>query len=55
MPAMLRASPVGPRHAKPQERPPVGVGRMKCPTDKNNDKLYEMRSNKVITNEDICK
>jgi hypothetical protein len=54
-PATLRASPAGPHRAKPQERPPVRVGRTKCPTNKNNNKIYQMRSNKVIMNEDTCK
>jgi hypothetical protein len=30
-------------------------GRTKCPTNKNNDKIYQMESNKVIMNDDICK
>jgi hypothetical protein len=54
-PTTLRASPAGPCRAKPQERPHVGVGRTKCPTNKNNDKIYQIGSNKVIMNEDICK
>jgi hypothetical protein len=52
---MLRASPADPRGAKPQERPPIKVRRTKCPTNKNNDKIYQMESNKVIMNDDICK
>jgi hypothetical protein len=55
MPAMLWASPAGPHRSKPQERPPVGVRRMKCPTNKNNNKTYQMGSNKVIMKEEICK
>jgi hypothetical protein len=27
------------RHSKPQERPPISVGRPKCLTNKNNDKI----------------
>jgi hypothetical protein len=52
---MLQASLASPRCAEPQERPPVGVGRKKCPTNKKNDKIYQMGSNKVIMNEDIYK
>jgi hypothetical protein len=37
----------------PQERPHVGVGRLKYPANKNNDKIYQMGSNKVIMNEDM--
>jgi hypothetical protein len=40
---MLRPSADDPHHSKPQERPPVGVGRPKCPTNKNNDKIYQMK------------
>jgi hypothetical protein len=50
---MLQPSPTSAHHAKPQERPPVGVGRPKCLANKNNDKIYQMGSNKVIMNEDI--
>jgi hypothetical protein len=49
----LWPSPAGPHLAMPQERPPVGVGRLKCPTNKNNNKIYQMGSNKVIMNEDM--
>jgi hypothetical protein len=41
--AMLRPSAAGPHHSKPHERPPVGVERSKCPTNKNNDKIYQMK------------
>jgi hypothetical protein len=40
---MLWPSTVGLYHSKPQERPPVGVRRPKCPANKNNDKIYEMK------------
>jgi hypothetical protein len=33
----------GPHRSKPQERPPVGVRRPKCPANKNNDKIYQMK------------
>jgi hypothetical protein len=33
-PATFQASPAGPHRAKPQERPAIRVGRMKCPTNK---------------------
>jgi hypothetical protein len=42
MPATLWPSTAGPRHSKPQERPPVGVRRPKWPTNKNNNKIYQM-------------
>jgi hypothetical protein len=42
-PAMLRPFAAGPHRSKPQERPPVDVGRPKCPTNKNNDKIYQMK------------
>jgi hypothetical protein len=42
-----------PHHAKPQETPLIGVGRSKCPTNKNNDKIYQMGINKVIMNGDM--
>jgi hypothetical protein len=38
--ATLRPSAAGPHHSKPKERPSVGVGRLKCPANKNNDKIY---------------
>jgi hypothetical protein len=50
---MLQPSPTGPHHAKQKERPLGGVGRPKCPTNKNNDKIYQMGINKVIMNEDM--
>jgi hypothetical protein len=43
MPAMLQPSATGPRLSKPQERPPVGVNRPKCPANKRNDKIYQMK------------
>jgi hypothetical protein len=42
-PAMLRPSAASPLCSKPQERLPVGVGRLKCLTNKNNDKIYQMK------------
>jgi hypothetical protein len=42
-PATLRPSAARPHRSKPQERPPVGVGRPKCPVNKNNDKIYQMK------------
>ena len=39
----LQPSAADPHRSKPQERPPVGVGRPKCPTNKNNDKIYQMK------------
>jgi hypothetical protein len=42
-PATLRPSAAGPHHSKRQEWPPVIVGRLKCPTNKNNDKIYQMK------------
>jgi hypothetical protein len=42
-PTTLLSSAIGPRHSKPQERPPVGVKRPKCPANKNNDKIYQMK------------
>jgi hypothetical protein len=41
--ATLRPSTAGPHRSKPQERPPFGVERLKCPTNKNNDKIYQMK------------
>jgi hypothetical protein len=41
--AMLRPSAVDPHHSKPHERPPVGVGRPKCPANKNNNKIYQIK------------
>jgi hypothetical protein len=41
--APLLSSVVGPHRSKPQERPSVGVGRPKCPANKNNDKIYQMK------------
>jgi hypothetical protein len=41
--AMLRPSAAGPRHSKPQEKPPVSVKRPKCPANKNNNKIYQMK------------
>jgi hypothetical protein len=49
-PAMLQP-PACPHRAKPQEKPPIGVGRPKCPTNKNNDKIHQIGSSKVIMNE----
>jgi hypothetical protein len=40
---MLQPSAAGPYHSKPQERPHVGVRRLKCPANKNNDKIYQMK------------
>jgi hypothetical protein len=42
-PATLRPSAAGPHRGKPQARPPVDVGRLKCPTNKNNNKIYQMK------------
>jgi hypothetical protein len=39
----LRPSAAGPQRSKPEERPPVGVRKLKCPTNKNNDKIYQMK------------
>jgi hypothetical protein len=39
----LSPSAVSPHHSKHQERPPVGVGRPKCPMNKNNNKIYQMK------------
>jgi hypothetical protein len=39
----LRPSADVPHHSKPQERPPIGVGKLKWPANKNNDKLYQMK------------
>jgi hypothetical protein len=41
--APLPLSATAPRRSKPQERPPVGVGSPKCPVNKNNDKIYQMK------------
>jgi hypothetical protein len=41
--APLPLSAVGPHCSKPEERPPVGVRRSKCPTNKNNDKIYQTK------------
>jgi hypothetical protein len=43
MSTRLWPSPAGPHHAKPQVRPPIDVGRMKCHANKNNDKMYQMK------------
>jgi hypothetical protein len=43
MPAMLRPSAAGPHSSKPQERPPINDRRPKCPANKNNDKIYQMK------------
>jgi hypothetical protein len=32
-----------PHLSKPQERSPVGVGRLKCPSNINNDKIYQIK------------
>jgi hypothetical protein len=40
-PATLRPYATGSHWAKPQARSPVGVGRPKCPANKNNDKIYQ--------------
>jgi hypothetical protein len=42
-PAMLRPSAAGPHRGKPQARPPVSVRRPKCPANKNNNKIYQMK------------
>jgi hypothetical protein len=42
-PTMLRPSITGPCRSKPQERLPVGVRKLKCPTMKNNNKIYQMK------------
>jgi hypothetical protein len=42
-----------PCHAKPQEKPPIGVERPKCLANKNNDKIYQTGSNKVIMIKDV--
>jgi hypothetical protein len=42
-PATLRPSIAGPRRSNSQDRPHVGVGRPKCPANKNNDKIYQMK------------
>jgi hypothetical protein len=42
-PAMLQPSVDGSHRAKPQERPPIDVGRLKCPAYKNNNKIYQMK------------
>jgi hypothetical protein len=39
----LQPSATGPHHSKPQERPHVCVERWKCPANKNNDKIYQMK------------
>jgi hypothetical protein len=49
----LRPSAAGPHCSKPEERPHVGVGWPKCPTNINNDKIYQMKQKKVIMNEDV--
>jgi hypothetical protein len=42
-PTTLQPSATGPHRSKPQERPPVDVGRPKCPANKNNNKIYQMK------------
>jgi hypothetical protein len=42
-PAMLLPSASRPHHAKPQERPPISVGSLRCPINKNNYKIYQMK------------
>jgi hypothetical protein len=45
-PAMLvtlRPSAARPHHTKPQERPPISVGWLKCPANKNNNKIYQIK------------
>jgi hypothetical protein len=39
----LWPSTAGPQRSKPEERPPVGVRKPKFPTNKNNDKIYQMK------------
>jgi hypothetical protein len=34
---------VAPRDSKPQERPPIAVGRPKCLANKNNNKIYQIK------------
>jgi hypothetical protein len=41
--APLLPSVVGPHHSKPQERYHVSVGRSKCPANKNNNKIYQIK------------
>jgi hypothetical protein len=42
-PATLWPSTVGPHRSKPQERPPISVGRLKCHVNKNNGKIYQIK------------
>jgi hypothetical protein len=42
-PTMLQPFVASPRCSKTQEMTPIGVGRPKCPTNKNNDKIYQMK------------
>jgi hypothetical protein len=42
-PDTLQPSAAGPHRSKPQERPPVGVGRLKRPANKNNNIIYQMK------------
>jgi hypothetical protein len=51
--ATLQPSLAGPCHAEAQEWPPIGVERPKCPAKKNNDKIYQMGSNKVVMIDDM--
>jgi hypothetical protein len=41
--APLLTSAIDPHRSKPQERSPIGVERSKCPTNKNNDKIYQIK------------
>jgi hypothetical protein len=41
--ATLWPSAAGPRRSKPQERPHVGVRRLKWHVNKNNDKIYQIK------------
>jgi hypothetical protein len=51
-PGALGCETYGERPVAPRE-PPVDVGRLKCPANKNNDKIYQMGSNKVIMTENM--
>jgi hypothetical protein len=41
--APLLTSATDPHRSKPKERSPIGVERPKCPTNKNNDKIYQIK------------
>jgi hypothetical protein len=41
--ASLRPSASCPHYSKPQDRPPVSIGRPKCLTNKNNSNIYQIK------------